>query len=65
MRENLKERTERIVKDFADYAIDQSSTYSEAIQYIQKTASFTEYGQAVKKAIQDEITKRALDSKIL
>ncbi|WP_438830848.1 hypothetical protein [Streptococcus pluranimalium] len=61
----LSEQTEKLIIDFADYAIEQSDTYANAILYIKKTASNTLYGQSIKNAIQDEITRRALNSKII
>ncbi len=62
--ENLTDKTEELIKDFAEHAIEISGTYSEAIEYIRQEASLTEHGQAIKNAIQDEIIKRALNSKI-
>ncbi|AXI68356.1 hypothetical protein DP112_09915 [Streptococcus suis] len=62
--EELSKRSESLIVEYADYAIEQSETYADAIMYVNKMASLTIHGQAIKKAIQDEITKRALNSKI-
>ncbi|MEI4302669.1 hypothetical protein V9664_09415 [Streptococcus suis] len=62
--EELSKRSESLIVEYASYAIEQSETYADAIMYINKMASLTIHGQAIKKAIQDEITKRALNSKI-
>lgn len=63
--EELSKRSERLIAEYADFAIEQSETYAEAIVYVNKMASPTIHGQAIKKAIQDEITKRALNSEII
>ncbi|HFI0634140.1 TPA: hypothetical protein ACGO2G_000603 [Streptococcus suis] len=62
--EELSKQSERLIAEYTDYAIGQFETYADAIMHINKTASLTIHGQAIKKAIQDEITKRALNSKI-
>lgn len=63
--EKLHTQSERLIAEYTDFAIGQSETYADAIVYVNKTASQTAHGQAIKKAIQDEITKRALNSKII
>ena len=61
--ENLKNDIQSIVEKVADEAIQQSETYSQAILLVSKNTSFSEHGLAMAKAIQDEITKRALNSR--
>lgn len=61
--ENLKNDIQSFVKKVADEAIQQSETYSQAILLVSKNTSFSEHGLAMTKAIQDEITKRALNSR--
>lgn len=61
--ENLKNDIQRFVEKVADEAIQQSETYSQAILLVSKNTSFSEHGLAMAKAIQDEITKRALNSR--
>lgn len=62
--EKLHKQSERLIAEYTNYAIEQSETYADAIAYINKTASLTIHGQAIKKAIQDEITRCALNSRI-
>ena len=59
--ENLKIDIQSFVEKVADEAIQQSETYSQAILLVSKNTSFSEHGLAMTKAIQDEITKRALN----
>jgi len=61
--ENLKNDIQRFVEKVADEAIQQSETYSQAILLVSQNTSFSEHGLAMTKAIQDEITKRALNSR--
>ena len=61
--ENLKNDIQSFVEEVADEAIQQSETYSQAILLVSKNTSFSEYGLAMTKAIQAEITKRALNSR--
>lgn len=61
--ENLKNDIQSFVEKVADEAIQQSETYSQAILLVSKNTSFSEHGLAMAKAIQDEITKRALNSR--
>ncbi|MCC9920272.1 hypothetical protein HK137_08200, partial [Streptococcus agalactiae] len=53
--ENINEQIEKFISNFADEAIEKSETYSEAILYVDKHSSLTEFGQVVKKAIQEKI----------
>lgn len=62
--ENLAKEVEDLVKVKATQALVQSETYQEAILLVEKNASLTEHGQAIKKAIQAEIASQALNSKI-
>lgn len=62
--ENLAKEVEDLVKVKATQALVQSETYQEAILLVEQNASLTEYGQAIKKAIQAEIASQALNSKI-
>lgn len=62
--ENLAKEVENLVKVKATQALVRSETYQEAILLVEQNASLTAHGQAIKKAIQDEITKRALNSEI-
>ena len=62
--ENLKTDIQSFVERIADEAIQQSETYSQAILLVSKNTSFSEHGLAMTKAIQDEITKRALNSHV-
>ena len=62
--ENFGDDIESFVKKVADEAIQQSETYSQAILLVSKNTSFSEHGLAMTKAIQDEITKRALNSHV-
>lgn len=55
--------TESLVSIFADLAIGESDSYKEAINLVHENASLTVHGQAMKKAIQDRITERALNNK--
>ena len=59
--ENLKNDIQSFVEKVADEAIE---TYSQAILLVSKNTSFSEHGLAMTKAIQDEITKRALNSRV-
>lgn len=61
--ENLKNDIQSFVERVADEAIQQSETYLQAILLVSKNTSFSEHGLAMTKAIQDEITKRALNSR--
>lgn len=61
--ENLKNDIQSFVEKVADEAIQQSETYSQAILLVSKNTSFSEHGLAMTKAIQDEITKRALNNR--
>nr|DAY17330.1 MAG TPA: hypothetical protein [Caudoviricetes sp.] len=61
--ENLKNDIQSFVEKVADEAIQQSETYSQAILLVSKNTSFSEHGLAMTKAIQDEITKCALNSR--
>ena len=62
--ENLKIDIQSFVEKAADEAIQQSETYSQAILLVSKNTSFSDHGLAITKAIQDEITKRALNSHV-
>jgi hypothetical protein len=62
--ENLKNDIQSFVEKVADEAIQQSETYSQAILLVSKNTSFSEHGLAMTKAIQAEITKRALNSHV-
>lgn len=55
---------ESLVSIFADLAIGESASYKEAINLVHENASLTVHGQAMKKAIQDRITERALNSEV-
>lgn len=63
--ENINEQIEKFISNFADEAIEKSETYSEAILYVDKHSSLTEFGQVVKKAIQEKIRDIALNSRII
>lgn len=56
--------TESLVSIFADLAIGESDSYKEAIDLVHKNTSLTVHGQAMKKAIQNRITERALNSEV-
>nr|UWG75298.1 MAG: hypothetical protein [Bacteriophage sp.] len=62
--ENLRNDIQSFVEKVADEAIQQSETYSQAILLVSKNTSFSEHSLAMTKAIQDEITKRALNSHV-
>lgn len=62
--ENLKNDIQSFVEKVADEAIQQSETYSQAILLVSKNTSFSKHGLAMTMAIQDEITKRALNSHV-
>lgn len=62
--ENFGDDIESFVKKVADEAIQQSETYSQAILLVFKNGGLTNHGVAITKAIQAEITKRALDSHV-
>lgn len=62
--ENLKIDIQSFVEKVADEAIQQSETYSQAILLVSKNTVFSEHGLAMIRAIQDEITKRALNSHV-
>lgn len=59
---NLKDDIQSFIEKRADEAIQQSRTYSQAISLVSKYTDFSEHGLAMRKAIQDEIRKRALNS---
>lgn len=63
--ENINEQIEKFISNFADEAIEKSETYSEAILYVDKHSSLTEFWQVVKKAIQEKIRDIALNSRII
>ncbi|HEO7364873.1 TPA: hypothetical protein VBE94_000788 [Streptococcus agalactiae] len=63
--ENINEQIEKFISNFADEAIEKSETYSEAILYVDKHSILTEFGQVVKKAIQEKIRDIALNSRII
>lgn len=63
--ENINKQIEKFISNFADEAIEKSETYSEAILYVDKHSSLTEFGQVVKKAIQEKIRDIALNSRII
>lgn len=62
--ENLAKEVEDLVKVKVTQALVQSETYQEAILLVERNASSTEYGQAIKIAIQIEIANQAFNSKI-
>lgn len=63
--EKLAEEIENLITTTAQEAISSSNTYVEAINKVKKFSSRTVYGGAIEKAIQDEITTHALNSKIV
>ena len=63
MKELLTE-PKKLVQKYADLALEKYDTYQEAINAVQHFSSRTFLGQELKKAIQDEITERALNSNI-
>ena len=62
--EKLAEDIEKLIKNTAQEAIVSSSTYVEAINKVTKFSRHKVYDLVIKKAIQDEITAHALNSKI-
>lgn len=62
--ENLANEPKRLIKHYADLAIEQSETFQEAINLVREYSALSVLGQELKKAIQDEITKRALDKNV-
>lgn len=62
--EDLANEPNRLVKQYADLAIEQSETFQEAIDLVREYSALSVLGQELKKAIQDEIIKRALNSEI-
>ncbi|MGT2745323.1 hypothetical protein ACVRW4_08390 [Streptococcus phocae subsp. phocae] len=53
----------RLINYYADLAIKESKNFSEAMNLIQEFSDLSILGNAIKKAIQDEITRRTLNSK--
>ncbi|WP_368395575.1 hypothetical protein [Streptococcus gallolyticus] len=62
MQELLTE-PKKLVQKYADLALEEYGTYQKAINAVQHFSGHTFLGEELKKAIQDEITKRALNSK--
>lgn len=62
--EDLANEPNRLVKQYSDLAIEQSETFQEAIDLVREYSALSVLGQELKKAIQDEITKRALDKNV-
>lgn len=62
--EELLTEPKKLVRKYADLALEKYDTYQEAINAVQHFSSHTFLGQELKKAIQDEITERALNSNI-
>lgn len=62
--EDLANEPNRLVKQYSDLAIEKSETFQEAIDLVREYSDLSVLGQELKKAIQDEITKRALNSEI-
>lgn len=63
MKELINE-PKRLINYYADLAIKESKDFSEAMNLIQEFSNLSVLGNAIKKAIQDEIVQRALNSKI-
>lgn len=53
----------RLVQKYADLALERYDTYQKAIFAVSHFSDFSPLGQELKRAIQDEIEKRALDNK--
>lgn len=62
MRELLTE-PKRLVQKYADLALERYDTYQKAISAVSHFSDFSPLGQKLKRAIQDEIKERALNSK--
>lgn len=62
MKELINE-PKRLINYYADLAIKESKNFSEAMNLIQEFSDLSVLGNAIKKAIQDEIVQRALNSK--
>lgn len=62
MKELLTE-PEKLVQKYADLALERYDTYRKAIAAVSHFSDLNPLGQELTIAIQDEITKRALNSK--
>lgn len=58
------ETINQAIRDLAEKALRNSQTYQEALNYIDKNCYWNDLGQAIKKAAQDMIRARALNSQI-
>ena len=62
--EDLANEPNKLVKQYSDLAIEQSETFQEAVDLVREYSALSVLGQELKKAIQDEIIKRALDKNV-
>lgn len=62
MRELLTE-PKRLVQKYADLALERYDTYQKAIFAVSHFSDLSPLGQELKRAVQGEITERALNSK--
>lgn len=61
--EGLLTEPKRLVQKYADLALERYDTYQKAISAVSHFSDFSPLGQELKRAIQDEIKERSLNSK--
>ncbi|MFK4936772.1 hypothetical protein [Lactococcus garvieae] len=62
--ENIVKELDNLIEKNVELTLKNSETYLEALKKIKQNSGQTAHDIAIKKAIQDEIKKRALNSKI-
>ena len=61
--EGLLTEPKKLVRKYADLSLEKYDTYQEAISAVSHFFFFSPLGQELKRAIQDEIKERSLNSK--
>lgn len=61
--EGLLTEPKKLVRKYADLSLEKYDTYQEAISAVSHFSNFSPLGQELKRAIQDEIKERSLNSK--
>lgn len=60
----MNSKLNELIDDLVDEALKNSTTYNAALQYVESHCPWSDLGVATKKAAQDMIRARALNSQI-
>lgn len=60
----MENKIEKLISEFTEKALKNSSTYAEAVRYLDKNLPITNIGHATKKEAQERILNIALSKKI-